>query len=50
MMKSERKVFYSIITLFIDKNSIPSDVTLTAENYIDFIPEPKKTLIGKLSE
>lgn len=46
----DRKAFYSILSLFIEKSTIPSDVIVSIDNYESFMSEQKIACINKLKE
>lgn len=50
LVPADRKAFYALVSLLIDKNSIPSDVIVTVDNYSSFVSADKLACIEKLKE
>jgi hypothetical protein len=46
----DRKAYYSIVSLFIDRSSIPDTVIVNADNCHSYIPQNKLALLEKLQE
>ena len=47
---TDRKAFYSVVSLLIDKSAIPSDDIVTIDNWEKFIPADKMSYIEKLKD
>ena len=50
LVSTDRKAFFSIISLLIDKSLIPIDEIVTPENFESFMPIDRVAYVEKLKE